>query len=253
MTVPDDLSLQDNYTETPVNEPPHGRVLLHGEVVASLRTMIVEGELATGARLPEKVLCEQFGISRTPLREAMRVLASEGLVVLTPNRGATVSEVTADDVDEMFPVMGSLESLAGEMACERITEDQLAEIRALHYQMLLHYRRRELADYFSLNQTIHGKIVGAAANPTLTAMHASLEGRIRRARYMANTSEARWEQAVKEHGEILEALETRDGPRLASILKQHLKNKCATVKESLLKTSPPMKTSVTRNGLSSVT
>ena len=98
--------------------------LLYGEAVASLRKMIIEGEYPTGERLPEKTLCEQFGISRTPLREAMRVLATEGLVILTPNRGAKVSEVTVRDVDEMFPIMGMLEALAGELACKNITEDQ---------------------------------------------------------------------------------------------------------------------------------
>jgi len=205
------------------------RSLLHDEVVARLRTLIVEGELAPGARLPEKALCERFGIARTPLRESMRVLAAEGLVVLTPNRGASVSRITASDVDEMFPVMGALEALSGELACQLITEEQLAEIRALHYQMVLHYRRRERTDYFRLNQAIHGRILDAAANPTLSAMHRGLEVRIRRARYIANMSATRWAQAVAEHEAILEALGDRDGPRLARLLKQHLQNKCDTV------------------------
>lgn len=217
----------------PINEESQAPAFLHGEAVTSLRKMIIEGEFASGARLPEKTLCEQFGISRTPLREAMRILVAEGLVVLTPNRGARVSEVTLRDVDEMFPIMGMLEALAGETACKNITEDQLAEIRALHFQMILHYRRRELAKYFQLNQTIHEKILLAADNSILSTMHKSLEARIRRARYMANTSEERWGEAVKEHEEMLEALEQRDGPRLADILKLHLENKCKTVKEAL--------------------
>ena len=237
MTAPDDTRPDEMVADADNANRP--RSLLHDEVVSELRAMIVEGEFAPGARLPEKILCERFGISRTPLREAMRILVSEGLVMLTPNRGATVSEITARDVDEMFPVMGTLEALAGEMACKRISEDQLAEIRAFHFQMVLHYRRRELADYFRLNQAIHEKILQAADNPTLTAMHASLEGRIRRARYIANMSEKRWERAVAEHEEILAALEKRDGQRLAEILKQHLENKCATVKEALLLEKTP--------------
>ena len=234
MTLPDNTILDDQTENTPAIPDSRARTLLPGEVAADLRKMIVENEFAMGARLPEKVLCEQFGISRTPLREAMRILAAEGLVVLTPNRGATVSEITTRDVDEMFPIMGMLEALAGEMACENVTEDQLAEVRALHFQMVLHYRRRELAEYFQLNQAIHEKILLIADNPTLVAMHSGLEIRIRRARYLANTTDARWEMAVKEHEEILEALEQRDGPRLALILKQHLRNKCDKVKEALL-------------------
>lgn len=212
---------------------PIARMSLHDEVVQRLRDMIVEGVLLPGERVPERVLCERFGISRTPLREALKVLASEGLVELAPNRGAAVARLTAADVDEVFPVMGALEALSGELACARITESQLAEIRALHFQMALHHRRGELPDYFALNQRIHEKILEAAGNPTLAAIYRGLAGRVRRARYMANMSQERWDRAMAEHDGILKALESRDGPRLALLLKEHLKNKCETVKEAL--------------------
>jgi len=213
---------------------PISRMPLHDDVATRLRTMIIEGEYEPGIRIPERILCEKFGISRTPLREALKVLASEGLVDLTPNRGATITQITARDVDELFPVMGALEALSGELACARINEEQLAEIRANHYQMVLHYQRHELSDYFRYNQLIHEKILDVAANPALTSMHQSLSARIRRARYIANMSQARWDKAVAEHEEILKALEARDGPNLARILKTHLHNKCETVKEALL-------------------
>jgi DNA-binding GntR family transcriptional regulator len=235
MTAPDDSLIEMPSDLSPSGDGLSTRPPLHGKVVAELRQLIIEGALAPGERLPEKMLCDRFNISRTPLREAIRMLAAEGLVVLTPNRGATISTVTVADIDEMFPIMGSLEALAGELACQHITEDQLAEIRAFHFQMVLHYRRRELADYFRLNQAIHNKILAAANNPTLTAMHANLEVRICRSRYMANMSETRWANAVREHEEMLEALDARDGLRLADILKKHLENKRATVKEALLR------------------
>ena len=161
---------------------PIARQSLHDAVTARLRDMIVEGEYPPGSRLPERVLCETFGISRTPLREALKVLASEGLLELAPNRGARVAGLTADDVDELFPVMGALEALAGELACARITDTELAEIRALHYQMVLHHKRGERPPYFDLNQQIHEKILEAARNLTLTASYTNLSGRIRRAR-----------------------------------------------------------------------
>ncbi len=209
------------------------RMPLHGQVVPRLRTMINEGELKPGSRIPERVLCETFGISRTPLREALRVLAAENLVVLTPNRGATVTKITSDDVDELFPVMGVLEALSGELACERMSDDDLAEIRADHYQMALHYKRRELSDYFRFNQRIHEKILEIAGNKMLSAMHEGMAGRISRARYSANLDQTRWDRAMGEHNEILAALEARDGKRLADLLRQHLHNKCETVKEAL--------------------
>ena len=107
------------------------------------------------------------------LREALKVLASEGLLDLSPNRGATVARLTVADLDEMFPVMGALEALAGNLACARITDEEIAEIRALHYQMILHHTRRELPQYFRLNQRIHQCIMAAANNGTLSRMYAS--------------------------------------------------------------------------------
>ena len=212
---------------------PIARASLHDALVARLRDLIVEGELASGTRVPERALCERFGVSRTPLREALKVLASEGQLHLSPNRGATVAHVTLADVDEVFPVMGALEALAGELACARITDEQIAEVRALHYQMVLHYTRRELPQYFRLNQRIHELIMDAAGNATLSRLYRGLAGRIRRARYLANMSKVRWDQAVEEHDAILLALSQRDAAPLGRILKQHLHNKCETAKESL--------------------
>ncbi len=212
---------------------PIKRVSLHDQLVGRLRDLIVQGDLAPGSRVPERELCERYNVSRTPLREALKVLASEGLLELPPNRGAMVSRLTLADVEEMFPVMGALEALAGELAASRIGEEALAEVRALHYQMVLHYKRGELAPYFRLNQRIHELILEAADNGVLANLYRGLAGRIRRARYQANLSPERWASAVAEHEEILAKLEARDGPGLAATLKRHLKNKCETVKDVL--------------------
>jgi DNA-binding GntR family transcriptional regulator len=209
---------------------------LHERVVSGLRDMIVEGELAPGARVPERLLCERFGVSRTPLREALKALASEGLVDLLPNRGARVTTLTPQDVDDMFQVMGSLEALSGTLACERVTDAELAEIRALHYEMLAHYFRRQLPEYFRFNQAIHEAVMDAARNPVLKATYRSLAGRIRRARYMANMSDERWAAAVAEHEAILAALVARDGARLAALLSSHLRNKSEVVRSAIAAT-----------------
>ena len=212
---------------------PAGRIArrsLHDEVVERVRGLVLEGELAPGSRVPEKQLCEQFGISRTPLREALKVLASEGLLELLPNRGAVVTKLTARDVDEMFEVMGALEALSGELACARIGDAGISSIRALHERMVEHYRRGELPDYFRLNQRIHESIMDASGNATLRSLYDGLATRIRRARYMANMSDARWKQAVDEHEEILALLERRDGVGLGAALRRHLSNKCEVVK-----------------------
>lgn len=203
---------------------------LHDGVVFAIRNMILNGELIGGQRVPEKLLCEKLSISRTPLREALKVLASEGLLVLPPNRGARVARLTTAEVEEIFPVMGALEGLAGEIACVKISDDEIDEIRALHYQMAAHHKRGELGEYFTANQQIHGKIMAATGNATLVGLYASLAGRILMARYRANFSQTRWDQAMVEHEEILAALAERDGPRLTSILQTNLENTCETVK-----------------------
>jgi DNA-binding GntR family transcriptional regulator len=206
---------------------------LHNEVAERLRGMILSGELAPGERLNERLLSERFGISRTPLREAIKVLSSEGLVRLHVNRGAAVSEITPQAAEDAFQVIGALEALAGELACARATEADIDEIRAMHYQMRVHHTRGELAEYFALNQRIHQKIVACAGNAELSSMYKNLSGRIRRARYVANYSKERWDRAVEEHEQILAALTRRDGPQLKAILREHLENKFKVVRAIL--------------------
>ena len=209
------------------------RLPLHDQVVTRLRDLIVEGKIPPGSRVPERELCERFDISRTPLREAMKVLAWEGLLELSPNRGASVTEVSIEAVDEVFPVMGSLEALSGELACRHITDTEVDAIEACHQRMVEHYRRQQLDGYFRCNQEIHEAILGAARNPTLTRTYQGLSGRVRRMRYIANLKPSRWEQAVAEHEDMLRALHERNGEALARILHTHLKNKLDTVKDYL--------------------
>jgi DNA-binding GntR family transcriptional regulator len=208
------------------------RASLHAEVVSRLREMIVEGEIAPGARVNEREFCERFGISRTPLREALKVMATEGLVVLLPNRGARVTQLTRRDIEDMFQVMGALEALSGELAAARMAEGAIEEVRALHYEMLAHHARRDLRAYFRVNEAIHRAILAGADNPVLTGVYGGLAGRIRRARFMANMSRERWDQAVREHDAILDALVRRDGTRLGTVLREHLRHKCEVVLSS---------------------
>ncbi|CAN7384426.1 GntR family transcriptional regulator [Bosea sp. LjRoot90] len=202
-------------------------VSLHEGLLVALRDFIVEGNLADGVRVPERALCERFNISRTPLREALKVLAAEGLIELLPNRGARVRELSPEDVRELFDVMGGLEALAGRLACERISEAEFAEIERMHHDMYRFYLRRDMHGYFHCNQAIHQLIVEAAGNATLAATYASLAGRIRRVRYSANLAKDRdrWGEAMREHEAILDALRRRAGSELSDILFLHLRNK----------------------------
>ncbi len=205
------------------------RTSLHQELVDRLHLLIISGDLMPGTKVPEKDLCERFCVSRTPLREALKVVASDGLVRLEPNRGAWVTPVTASEVKEVFPVLGALEALSGELACQNITDDEISAVRALHDQMMETYQSRDLDAYFSLNQKIHRMILLAARNDTLTASCQALSLRMQRARYLANMSEERWSSAVREHEKIIQHLEARDGKRLGITLVEHMKAKQKSV------------------------
>jgi DNA-binding GntR family transcriptional regulator len=215
--------------------PPIIRRPLHEEAVDRLRDLIVQGDLAPGQRLNERLLSGKLAISRTPLREAIKLLATEGLVELLPNRGAVVASMDTARLAETLQVMGALEGLAGELACRRSTPEQIAEIRGLHNEMLGMHARGDLAGYFRYNQAIHLKIVEASGNPVLANTYRHLNVNVRRARYMANLSKERWDAAVREHEEILRALAARDVARLKRLLRDHLANKMASVLTGLEK------------------
>lgn len=205
------------------------RSALHAAVAASLRDMIIEGHLEPGARLNERVLCEQLNVSRTPLREAFKMLAGQGLVELLPNRGAVVARMGIEDIEAAFAVIASLEGLAGELAAQHITDAELTEIRALQFDMLASHSRRDLPGYFRANMRIHALINAAAKNPVLTETFERLNTRIYATRYRSNLTNERWDKAIVEHGEMLKLLEARDGKKLRVLLEKHLLNKRDTI------------------------
>ena len=213
---------------------PIERRPLHEEAVDRLRDLIIQGKLAPGSRLNERLLCEQLGISRTPLREAIKLLASEGLVALLPNRGAQVAPLESGRLAETLEVMAALEALAGELACRHALPASIAEIRALHEEMVAMHARGDLASYFRYNQAIHLKIVEASGNATLGNTYRQLNANVLRARYMANLSRERWDEAVREHERILAALEARDIAQLRRLLHDHLAHKLASVSQAFV-------------------
>ena len=198
---------------------------LHHELVDRLRDMIIEGTLEPGQKVPEKMLCERFGVSRTPLREAVKILAAEGFVRLTPNRGASVVKLTLRDFEEALPIMGALDAVAGELACRNATEEEIAELADLTDRMTERFEAQDLAGYYKLNARIHELIMAMARNPTLTETTRVLSERMRRARYELAMAPARWAQAVEEHQDMVQALKRRDGVRLGRIMRVHVTHK----------------------------
>lgn len=186
-----------------------------------LRDLILQGELAAGSRISERMIQERWGISRTPLREALKVLAVEGLVTISPNRGAIVTQLTIDELRAAFELLAALDGAAGELACQRASDAEIAAIEAMHADMLGCYRAADLPQYFRVNKAIHLAIVDAAANPAMSRVYRSESARVDRFRYSGNREPANWARSIRQHEQILDALKQRQGALLRETLFSH--------------------------------
>ncbi len=213
---------------------------LHEGTLARLRNMIVAGVLPSDGRIPERELCERLHVSRTPLREALKVLAAEGLVELLPYRGARVRRLAEAEIRSLFEVMAGLERLAGSLAAARMTAAEISAIEADHYAMYAHYMKRELPGYFRLNQKIHHAIVAGARNPVLALSYTNLDCRLRGLRYSANMAKRdRWGEAMREHEAILDALIRREAEETGRLMYDHILHKCEAACEFVREGASP--------------
>lgn len=194
-------------------------------VAEKLRQLIIDGTFKPGTWLNERDLCDQLKISRTPLREAYRMLASDGLVSLQPKRGAMVIELSADDIENIFDVLSVLEGLAVRSAAERATDAELAQIAQLHAQMRQGYEQRDIRAYFAASMGTHIAINRAAHNPALTHSYDRLNLQVQALRYKSNFDIDEWTAAVADHEAFVQALLQRDGERAESLIRKHVGSK----------------------------
>ena len=209
------------------------RTGLHEHAAKKLRTLIVRGDLLPGEPLLEVNLSQALGISRTPLREALKQLAAEGLVELRLNRGAVVASLRHEELAELFEAVSGIERCAAELAAIRMTAQDVERLEVLQKRIEHHRDRGELRDYFEVNQQIHGTIVGFARNGVLKASHDALLARVERARFFALSADGRWDESVREHRQILAALKARDAARAGQLLAHHVRRTGETVAETL--------------------
>ena len=198
-----------------------------------LRALIIEGILAPGARLNERELSEQLGLSRTPLREAFRLLAADGLLLQLPNRGVQVVALSREDVCHAFEVMASLEGLAGELAAARVTDADLDDLRACRATWRRPTGGATCRRYYRVNRAIHDRLNLIAANPVLAQTYRTLNARLHALRFRSNLNGAKWDRAVAEHRSMLTALAARDGAGLRDLLVRHLHAKLQAVLETM--------------------
>jgi DNA-binding GntR family transcriptional regulator len=222
--IHDTTPLAALLAKLPVPDPGRRKGKLHGSTVAQLRNMIVTGVLAPGSRLNERELCEQLKVSRTPVREAIKTLIQDGLLRALPNQSAVVLELDPEEITALIDVVTVIEGLAGELAALRATDETVAEIGLLHYQMMLHHSRDELPGYFEANKAFHRRIIELSNNSILLWVWELLALRVDRARYSSNLWPTRWKAAIQEHQQILDALAARDPARAGQALRDHVRN-----------------------------
>jgi DNA-binding GntR family transcriptional regulator len=236
----DDDSSADALDSRGNTEPGNvARLPLTGQVASSIRDMIIQDRFKPGERIRERQLSEELKVSRTPLREALKILEGERLIDILPNRGAVVADPAPSEVRELLQVLGTLEALGGRLAAEYATNDDIAEIRALHFEMLAAYSRKDRLTYFKLNQKIHKGIVAAGRNAVLIEAHDHFNARVYQVRYRSNQRNALWHEAIDQHKAFIEALEARDGELLAQCLASHLGHTWTKVSAEDYTDNPP--------------
>ena len=202
---------------------PIRRARLADQVVEYIRDLIVHAEIEQGSRIVEGTLCQRLGVSRTPLREALRTLEGEGLIEFVPARGAVVRRLTREAARDMLEVITGLEAYAGRLACERASDADIAFVRSLHADLEHHYQAGDRQRYFKINVAIHAAIVSLAKNAELQSVHKQFQARSRRIRYSGLHSDKKWRAAVDDHRAMIDALARRDADALAAVLRRHLR------------------------------
>jgi len=195
---------------------------LHDDVAERLRERIFGGDLAPGSFIDEPALCEQMGISRTPLREALKVLTAEGLLRHEPRRGCFVNQITERDLDEIFPVIALLEGRCAFEAARKATDADLAALDVLHERLNRHARAGRIADYYATNHSIHEAIITLADNRWLAQVIGDLRKLLRLARLQQLHAPGRLAQSLAEHMAVFAALKARDAEGAEAAMRTHL-------------------------------
>ena len=196
---------------------------LHEEIANNLREMIMSGELREGDKIKENELCELMDISKTPLREALRVLSAEGLIRLIPNRGSYVTTPTFKEIKEMFDVMSVLEGVCARTATEKMSNIDYEKLKKIHLQLEENFRLKNQKNYIRNNNKYHSFVQELAGNKTLNQIVNGLRQKILLYRYKSLNLSGRFEQSIQEHRDLLEAFRKRDAEKAELLMKSHMK------------------------------
>ncbi|PKO48253.1 MAG: GntR family transcriptional regulator [Betaproteobacteria bacterium HGW-Betaproteobacteria-4] len=195
---------------------------LYQEVAERLRQRIFAHELTPGTWIDEQKIAEEYGISRTPLREALKVLASEGLVDLRPRRGCYVTEISRQDTDDIFPLMALLEGRSAAEAVRRAKPADIAALKNIHEQLEAAAREGRIDAFFESNQEFHKKIQELSGNRWLLSVIQDLRKVLKLSRLHSLSLEGRLQQSLDEHRLIMAALQAGDAAKAEKMMHDHL-------------------------------
>jgi DNA-binding GntR family transcriptional regulator len=213
-----------------VDPTPLRPASLHEEVAARLRVMVFERQLEPGQWVDEMALAKQWQISRTPLREALKVLAAEGLVQLTPRRGCTVAELSEEDADALFPVMAMLEGRCAFEAVRKASAADIVELKAMHAELERHAAAHDVDGYYRANHVFHSRLQALADNRWLDRVTGDLRTFIRLLRGRQLNWPGRIDASIEEHRALIDAIERRDAKRAEQLMHDHLLAQLAALK-----------------------
>jgi DNA-binding GntR family transcriptional regulator len=203
---------------------------LHDNVAERLRAMVFDRQLAPGELIDEKALAARWQISRTPLREALKVLAAEGLVELVPGKGSRVVSLTDEDAESLFPVMALLEGRCAHEATLRASDEQLAELHQLHERLEMHAAVDDIDGYYRANHAFHSKVQALAANRWLDRVTGDLRRFLRLLRGRQLHLPGRIDASINEHRVLIDAIGQRDAERAGRAMHDHLMAQLAALK-----------------------
>ncbi len=205
-----------------MNSQPLARTALYEEVAERLRSRIFAHELAPGSWIDEQAIAEELGISRTPMREALKVLASEGLVILKPRRGCYVAQLSEQDLDEVFPIMALLEARCAFEAASKANEEDIARLEGLHQELETQAAKGDADKFFAANDAFHGALQDIAGNGWLKHLIDDTRKVIKLTRRHSLQLEGRVKQSLAEHREIMAALRLKDAELASQRMHDHL-------------------------------
>ena len=201
---------------------PFSTPALYEQVAERLRARIYAHELAPGAWIDEQTIADEFGISRTPMREALKVLASEGLVILKPRRGCYVAEMSERDLDEIFPILALLEGRVAEEATRRLTSVDFSRLEDIHAELEKCAAANDADRFFEANQAFHGALQELAGNRWLSQLIDDTRKFLKLTRRDSLRLDGRLKQSLAEHREIMAGLKKQDAAAAALAMHNHI-------------------------------